>query len=655
MSDTLPDVRFTADLIRSARKLSVVATDDDLWRVSASLGDHVWVSLAGDDLDRWECTCDEADCVHVVAVVLAERADRANRVIANLETTGNAPAPLAGKTAAQLLTVRPGHPPLPSWATELRAQQVAAVNKALAAFEEVDVVFLNGPPGAGKTLIANLIQRELGAEGLYVAPTKTLQDQVARDFSEARLLKGRANYETLSGMVDAWGQAQKTAVTSTVTCADCTSGGPDDACRWCEPTTECPYRIAKEQAARSRLPVLNTSYALTDWNKSRRPAFRGRELAVIDECDEMPDVVIGQVEVYMSRSRMRKLRLDPPAYRTKETTWGDWVTEQAIPRVKARLAELPPVTKAAPGEIRERRGLTELAEKLAVLAVELPQGRWVYDGYDRGDVIFRPIDSEPWGAKMLWSHAQRWLLMSGSIISVTQLARDLGLGGRYRLIDLPSTFDVARRPVYSVPVAEMTFKKKDTEWPKMIEGVRAVLRRHPGERVLVHTHSYALSQYLMKHVPQLQLGRKFFTYDEARDRDGALAAYKLHEGAVLFASSMSRGVDLPGDLCRVGVIAKVPWPNLGDKWVNARVRRTKDGQAWLAIQTVREVIQATARGMRSMEDQCTVYILDAQFQTNLYRKHKRLFPRWWRDAVVSMPARKLMKKPSEKSSRETSS
>jgi Rad3-related DNA helicase len=50
----------------------------------------------------------------------------------------------------------------------------------------------------------------------------------------------------------------------------------------------------------------------------------------------------------------------------------------------------------------------------------------------------------------------------------------------------------------------------------------------------------------------------------------------------------------------------------------------------------------TGRGVRSMDDQCDTWILDSQFVTNTWRKHKKLFPEWWIDAVVmNFPVREL--------------
>lgn len=106
---------------------------------------------------------------------------------------------------------------------------------------------------------------------------------------------------------------------------------------------------------------------------------------------------------------------------------------------------------------------------------------------------------------------------------------------------------------------------------------------------------------------------------------------------------MDRGVDLPGDLCRVIVVAKIPFPNLGDKRTNARLYRTKDGEFWYAVNTVRSLVQMPGRAVRSADDWAVTYILDHQFTTIVWAKSKRLLPGWWKAAVNwSFPAHRLL-------------
>ena len=59
------------------------------------------------------------------------------------------------------------------------------------------IVLLDGPTGAGKTVVAEAVRRARGRRGTYLCTRKSLQAQMVRDFCYAVELKGRDNYPTL--------------------------------------------------------------------------------------------------------------------------------------------------------------------------------------------------------------------------------------------------------------------------------------------------------------------------------------------------------------------------------------------------------------------------------------------------------------------------
>ena len=580
-------------------------------------------------------------CSHVTAAQIHRRRADAVEARAREAVTVRAAAEAALAEAVPLPTdpiFHPaGEPPFPDWVQTFRRAQWDAIEAVMGCYDAgAQVVMLQAPVGTGKTLSAEGVRRLIGGDGLYVCSTKTLQDQAARDFPYARVLKGRSNYPTLSGGVkeDGWGRAVALPASGgdgAVTAADCTASGGKRECRWCSPISQCPYRLARARAQTSRFAILNTSYFLTDANKGGR-LFTGRDLAILDEADLLEGELLGQAEVKITKRRMERLRMAPPPKKTVADSWPPWVLNEAIPRVRERLLQVPPIDVGTVPQIKERKGLEELDEALVELAAGLPLGGWVYDGYNYGDVVFRPIKVDAWGRRMLWPHAKRFLLMSGSIISADEMAGSLGLDGAYRLVDVPMTFPAENRPINIVALAEVTAKNQDQAWPRIVEGVAGVLALHPDERVLVHTVSYPMATFLMSHLWK-RTRRPLVTYSNARERDAALQRYKQTPGSVLIAPSMDRGVDLPGDLCRVMVIAKIPFPNLGDKRTAARLHGTRDGGSWYAVNTVRTLVQMTGRGVRSADDHAVAYILDHTFTTNIWRKNKALLPGWWCEAV----------------------
>jgi len=520
-----------------------------------------------------------------------------------------------------------GLPRLPAWLTAFRDDQWDAITAVVGAFHAgARVVLLDAPTGSGKTVIGETVRRLLGVRGMYVCSTKSLQDQFAADFGYAAVLKGRANYPTElypERFADRF---------RPVTCADCMAAGPNGSCPWCESRTTCPYQGAKRSAIAAPVACTNTAYYLSECNGPG--GFAGRPFCIVDEADTFESTLMGAVEVSISPSRARRMGLAAPDRKTVEESWRSWVADQALPRTRAYLARLAD----DPDDVeilRERTATERLLRRLLRLARELdaPDVRWVYDGYQRDHIVFRPVRVDRFGPALAFRHADRWLLMSATLIEPTAMCESLGIpASAWACVAMGSTFPPDRRPVRVAPIASMTRKNEAEAWPKVAAAVARIVGWHPGERVLVHSVSYALTEYLVGALQAAGHGARLVTYSAASERDDALRLYRATPGAVMVAPSLDRGIDLPGELCRVQVVVKVPFPNLGDKQVNARLY-SPGGDLWYRTNTVRTLVQMTGRGMRSAGDSCVTYLLDEQFASNVWRKSRRLLPRWWTDAL----------------------
>lgn len=533
---------------------------------------------------------------------------------------------------------------LPSWAPALRGGQGEAIRGIVDAYHGgARVAFLDAPTGAGKTLIAHCAMQELGARRtLYVCSSRSLQDQFVRDFPNAVVIKGRQNYPTLD-YPNAFPQ---------ITCDDC-NRGESSSCMMCidDPSVRprlhcsfchggCPYQAAKFEAAGAPLAVLNTHYFLAEANA--QSIFGAGtsgfgimpDLVIVDEADTLENVILSYAEVKVSAFMMRRLGIKSPDKKTVADSWQTWITDVAAPAVIRALSRVGRSQEVE--AIRARKRLRNVLTGLGAAAVN--NGNWVYTGYDRGDVIFKPLKVDSLAPQLLWRHGGRFLLMSASLISSHQIAASLGLTSPHATVTMPSSFPVARRPIILRPRANMSKAGQETDLPVMESEIRRIMETHPDERILVHTVSFDLAAKLTKALDD----PRTMTYASSRERDAALARFQSTPGAVLIAASLDRGIDLPHDMCRVVVIAKVPFGNLGDKQVSARLH-SNGGQTWYTVETIRTLVQMTGRGMRSSSDWCASYIVDKQFM-RLYRENKHLFPRWWTEAIdftggiASLPA-----------------
>lgn len=532
---------------------------------------------------------------------------------------------------------------LPDWVEAIRPHQWDAVQEVTELLLHgtgsgpVDVVFLEAPTGSGKSLIAELVRRRLGTRAVYSCTTKALQHQIEGAFDYAKVVKGRANYLTQMGSVDEWGNP-KAVGQSDITCADCTWQARTEECRWCVTRKGCPYQMVKTTAQMAELAVVNTSYLLTVAATGGQ-GFHTRGLSVIDEADTLESELLSHAELVITKRRMERLGLEYPAKKTVESAWVQWAEDsfEVVQRYLKWLTK-PWDPKATLNHIRHWNGVTELYEKLAHIKTSLPDGGWVYDGYkpsqEQGDgpVIFRPVQVGDYGHQLLWANTRKSLLMSATILSDTWFAEDIGLVRPYSLVKVPSTFPVANRPIHYIPVADMRYDNREVGWDEMVDGLIGVANRHPDDRILVHTVSYRLAQHLYVGLKARFPNRPIYTYNNSGEKDDALRRYKGSKGGILLASSMDRGIDLPDDFCRVQVVAKIPYPNIKDRRINARMRG-KGGSVWYRMQAIRSLVQMTGRGVRSETDHAVTYILDQQFALNLWKNGRYLFPSWWAEAL----------------------
>lgn len=516
---------------------------------------------------------------------------------------------------------------LPAWARTIHPHQVRAVNDILRAFETSNLVFLDAPTGTGKTLIAEIVRRLSRARAVYACTTKSLQDQFCRDFEYARVMKGRRNYPTVN-LADEFPE---------VSAEDCNHPG----CSLCPDVEDCPYVMAKESARCTDLAILNTAYLLSE-TKGQHSAFRGWDMYIMDEADTVEHELMNHVSIDISQRRMERWGWTGPEKVTVPASWAEWLTEH-VEKLEA-IRDRHRFQGRQQDQIayhRELRFLTKMLAGMRDVLAGLGTGMWVYTGTEGKGVSFKPSRVDQIG-NYLWDIGKdsKWLLMSATPVSVDERLTALGWENRYETVRVDSTFPVENRRVRYVPVASLSAKNRESGVAPMADAIRRICDRHDDHRVLVHTHSYAISrdiQHRLKNTGPYPKTwpRTVYTYGQAREREDTLRRFLDTPAAILLAPSMDRGIDLPDDACRVQVITKVPYPYLGDRQVSARLH-SPGGRTWYLCETVRSLVQSTGRAVRSKDDWAETWILDSDFES-LWNRARGLFPRWWVDSLVWRP------------------
>ncbi len=483
---------------------------------------------------------------------------------------------------------------------------------------------LDAPTGSGKSLTGAAIQKMSGNRAVYLCTTKQLQDQLLADFPYARTLKGRGNYKCLN----------MPKLFPSISAEHCTNSDK----RPCHKQGDCPYMVAKLEAARAPLAVLNTAYFLSETNYVQKSLFRGTDMLIVDECDTIEDQLMGFIQFIITQKQLDRLDVPPPKFKTKFESWVEWA-EPTFRHFSIEHEKLLEVINAVdewgtvPIEsIRRAKDLEKLLSKLYSF-IHNVDGSWVwYPENDRW--TFKPVWVSKYSEKVLWKNAKKVVGMSATILDPKQMDRNVGLSlheRTYQYYRLPSLFPKENRPVFFEPSANMTFKTMTAELPSLARAVDRILVKHFDEKILVHTVSYKIRDFLMNNLNHK--GR--LMSHSTGDRVERLEEFKKsREPRVLISPSMERGVDLPEEECRVVIIAKVPYPNLGDPQIKKRVYASRDGDHWYAHKAASTVIQMSGRAVRSENDKATTYILDEQFG-RLHDKNKALFPEWFEEALIT--------------------
>lgn len=540
---------------------------------------------------------------------------------------------------------------LPGKFTSWRPGQVETIDDIVASPEAI--YLLDAPTGSGKSLVGaaaakrfELIDRvmermtddEAPFRCIYLTQTIQLQNQVLRDFPYARMVKGRGNY-----LCDAFLGQQKEKMKhlapdefqrylssiELLKASDC----PSKNCGY-----TCTYNMDKKLTAQAPLAVLNTKYYLTEVNGPRM--FSGANLVVLDEVDSVEASLLDYIEFSVSQFQCKKYRLQPPNNKESLEEWLDWAEESRMSMLEYIdiMDKQLPLSTANWSDLdmknnREKKAAESFLSKMAMFLAEV-NDKWIIDIGEKPKagwvVTFKPVTVAAYTEKYLWKHGSRFLGMSGTILDPEILADDLGIKSySYRRMD--SQFPVDNRLIHVNPVANLKYAKMHEELPKLLQEVANIVMANIGENILIHTVSYNIRNYLMEELPKCGVDPEILITHNSEDRADKLQIFKESRGLIMISPSFDRGVDLPGDECRVVIICKVPYLALGDKQTKARMAMPR-GQQWYNLRAIQTVLQMTGRAVRSEKDFASTYVLDRQFKMLLARTRKDL-PKWWLEAI----------------------
>jgi ATP-dependent DNA helicase DinG len=254
------------------------------------------------------------------------------------------------------------------------------------------------------------------------------------------------------------------------------------------------------------------------------------------------------------------------------------------------------------------------------------------ENYEVVKVELKPLDISSY-CKSVFEKCSKVLIMSATILNPKAFCRSVGLlnDNEVKFIQVKSDFPIENRPIYPLNIAYLNFN--NLQLPEIKFGITKtvdnIMTIHRKDKGIIHTTSYEQLNFIKDNMSQ-ENARRLLVTDPEIQRDEVIQEHiNSIKPTVLISPSLHTGLDLKGELSRFQILTKVPYPNKGDRWINAK--RNLD-EEWYYWQTALKLAQAYGRSIRSKEDWAKTYILDSAFGYFLNR-NKNVLPEWFTQAI----------------------
>lgn len=527
------------------------------------------------------------------------------------------------------------------------------------------------PTGGGKSIITKTLANKWGPAFVNTSQN-ILLNQYSNDFPDMVLVKGASHYTCgVTGKGADVAPCVQYKKKRKVSC------NLDKKGKNCSNTTVCEYASMLKRAMAAKIALFN--YHSFHFQRG----FKKRAMMINDEAHGMESFAFGLVKLTLRSGEVPGLMLNPNLMMhevvekfdsTPEDTSDQHIDPTAEPiddpdeEGEYDSAETPRASQkeyVAKGEyyevirrqlvnvimridvsdspereklMREQTRLENLLERMAEI-YELQktgelEGKWVL-GWSNDkkpgsmpSLEMKPVFVGDYIRRKILSRAERVIFTSATILNAATFFKSVGVDPReVFFITVGSGFPVENRLIHCYPVADLSFNAKDKDYPRLIAAIRGILKQHPNECGIIHSHTWKYNELLFKH-----LGREFprlmFQTKEEK-REDLLARHAASKNGVLVAPAMHEGLDLKDDLSRFQIILKVPYPDMKDPQIAARM---KIDQSWYGWITMLKLVQSTGRSIRSATDYAKTYMLDKGFQAFKNRSRDSL-PKWVEESL----------------------
>ena len=455
-----------------------------------------------------------------------------------------------------------------------------------------------------------------------VTANKLLQSQYGNDFSELIFdLRGLDNYQC-------YHDPGKTCGMSRCARLKAPKGVEYSPPEYCG--KKCEYDHAMNRARREPVLMLNVAKALTMLKNPRQtpPVFM-----IFDEGHNVENALDSEAALTITPKELERINYRFEQF-FQEPDDIDAINI-GLEKLAKQIGQDYEGQIERPVDLRDMPVIKKMENLLRKIGTVLEN--------QKADIQYVPcsqeiIDLRPLKIHQLFQQVFRFptlflsatLLSSRGFGSVTGLAKE-----ELDWFSVRSPFPKANRPLinyWRLGSRALNYENMRAEESNVLNRIRDIMRKHPDDRGLIHTHTYNLANAIYE-----KLGAEFadrFLYPKtAAEQKAALEEHAGRRNTVLISPSMTEGVDLRDDLCRFAIMCKVPYLPINDPVVEARMAADPD---WYQYRTAMTIVQAPGRGVRSAEDFCKTYFVDPGF-LNFINRARHHFPEWFLESWDRRP------------------
>lgn len=505
---------------------------------------------------------------------------------------------------------------------EPRTEQIRIIEEIITAMDlGFKNIILEAGTGIGKSAIATTIAN-LCDNSYILTMTNQLQKQYLDDFNYMLTeIKGRRNYTCNHGG----------------TCEECYMEQLKE-----KKCNDCEYILALREALTSKNIITNYDYIWFAGNYTE--LFSKRDLLIMDEAHNLESKIMGLISRTLNRkSIIKNYGFDIfDKIMNKELNLKDLKEENYWINILEKLITIEKTFKNNTTDDQEIKKIDNKIQNYQTLINSLSSEdeRWIIELPSKKQIIsdkdfkaglkveFKPLTVNQY-AENIFRFGETRLFLTGTLGNKDKFCEWLGLDADDTFyIYQKSPFSVSNRPIIRDYIGSMSGRDENhkSNWrnPKAIMKIKEIVSKHAGQKGVIHTSSNEQAWYLKKN-----LDSKNVWVVGGSTREETLAAFeKSYKPITLIGAGIKDGVDFKGDKCRYQIIFKMPYPRLEGQIFT----RNYYDPTWYKYQTIMPLMQAYGRGIRDLEDYCTTYVIDSDFD-QLLNNYKYLFNEYFLEAI----------------------